>query len=170
MKNNDVKEYSKFIKELAQTIKDEDLAEIEFNHDIKQSTVHIKVTKNKESSHSAPVFMHHQAPVQMMPAPQQAPVASAPVSNNETPAVADFSKHPGAVLSPMVGVVYTSPNPDAENFVKIGDTVNEGDTVLLIEAMKVFNPVKAPKSGKVTQILVKSNDVIEYGEVLLVIE
>ena len=167
MKNNDVKEYSNFIKELAQTIRDEDLAEIEFNHDLKQSTVHIKVTKNKEVAHSAPVFMPQSAP--MMSAPAQA--HAAPTANTTTEApVADLSKHPGALLSPMVGVVYTSPNHDSEDFVKVGSTVNEGDTVLLIEAMKVFNPVKAPKSGKITQILVKSNQAIEYGEVLLVIE
>lgn len=169
MKNNDVKEYSKFIKELAQIIRDEDLAEIEFNNDVKQSTIHIKVTKHKESVHSTPVFMPQHAQTMQSPAQQVANATSSSSSVIDAP-IADLSKHIGALLSPMVGVVYTSPNPDAPDFVKIGDSVSQGDTLLLIEAMKVFNPVKAPKSGKIAQILVKSNQVIEYGEVLLVIE
>ncbi|MCL2567201.1 MAG: acetyl-CoA carboxylase biotin carboxyl carrier protein [Alphaproteobacteria bacterium] len=170
MKENDnIKDYSDFIKGLAKTLKDADLSEIEFNHDLKQSTVHIKVKRKKEiiqqavpnqNMMPAPVYMPAQAPV---------PAAAQPAAVVEAPAE-DLSKHSGAVLSPMVGIVYTSNGPDSEDFVKVGSVVNEGDTVLLIEAMKVFNPVKAPKSGKVTKILVKSNQPIEYGEVLLIIE
>lgn len=165
MKENDIKDYSKFIKELAHTIETANLSEIEFNHDLKQDKIHIKVKKNKEVPNSAPVFMQH-APMPTIP---QMPATTSVATSNEISAV-DLSKYPGAVLSPMVGVVYTSSNPDSEDFVKVGSTVNEGDTILLIEAMKVFTPVKAPKSGKVTQILVKSNQAIEYGEVLLIIE
>ena len=80
------------------------------------------------------------------------------------------ANHPGAVVSPMVGTVYLQPEPSAPAFVKKGDTVNVGDTLLIIEAMKVMNPIKASKSGTVTQVLVTSGQPVEYGDVLLVIE
>jgi acetyl-CoA carboxylase biotin carboxyl carrier protein len=78
--------------------------------------------------------------------------------------------HPGAVTSPMVGTAYLSPEPSAGSFVKKGDTVNAGDTLLIIEAMKVMNPIKASKGGTVTQILVENGKPVEYGDVLMVIE
>ena len=84
----------------------------------------------------------------------------------------DFSgrKLPGCVKSPMVGVVYLSADPNSPDYVKVGSTVAEGDTVCLIEAMKTFNPVKAHKGGKVTKILVAGGDPVEYGEPLIIIE
>lgn len=78
--------------------------------------------------------------------------------------------HPGAVTSPMVGTAYLAPEPGAATFVKKGDTVNQGDTLLIIEAMKVMNPIKASKGGTVTQILAESGKPVEYGDVLMVIE
>lgn len=78
--------------------------------------------------------------------------------------------HPGAVTSPMVGTAYLTPEPSAPAFVKKGDTVNVGDTLLIIEAMKVMNPIKASKGGTVTQILVESGKPVEFGDVLMVIE
>ena len=75
-----------------------------------------------------------------------------------------------ALKSPMVGVVYLSADPNSPNYVKVGDNVNEGDTVCLIEAMKTFNPVKAHKAGKVSKILVSGGDPVEYGEPLIIIE
>lgn len=80
------------------------------------------------------------------------------------------SNHPGAVTSPMVGTAYMSPDPNSAPFVSKGSNVREGDTLLIIEAMKVMNPIKAPKSGTVTQILVASGQPVEFGEVLLVVE
>lgn len=80
------------------------------------------------------------------------------------------SAHPGAVKSPMVGTVYLQADPESPAFVKKGDNVNAGDTLLIIEAMKVMNPIKAEKSGTVTQILVENSQPIEFGDVLLVIE
>lgn len=77
---------------------------------------------------------------------------------------------PGAVTSPMVGTVYLTPEPSAPAFIKKGDTVNAGDTLLIIEAMKVMNPIKAAKAGTVKQILVSSGQPVEFGEVLVVIE
>lgn len=78
--------------------------------------------------------------------------------------------HPGLLTSPMVGVVYTATDPSTPPFVKVGDAVEVGATVLLIEAMKVFNPIKAPRAGVVTRILVSNGVPVEYGEPLLIIE
>lgn len=80
------------------------------------------------------------------------------------------SSHPGAVVSPMVGTVYMQPEPSVAAFVKKGDRVEVGDTLLIIEAMKVMNPIKASKSGTVAQILVSTGQPVEYGDVLMVIE
>ncbi|CCQ73224.1 acetyl-CoA carboxylase biotin carboxyl carrier protein subunit [Magnetospira sp. QH-2] len=100
-----------------------------------------------------------------------APVAAAQASGAAPAAVADDpGDHPGALRSPMVGVVYTAPEPGAEAFIRVGDTVTEGQTILLIEAMKVFNPIPAPKSGKISRILVSSGAPVEFNEPLLIIE
>lgn len=104
-------------------------------------------------------------------APAPAPAAPAPATvASDGPAVDEFAEHPGALRSPMVGVVYTSPEPGEEPFVRVGDPVTEGQTVLLIEAMKVFNPIPAPKSGKVTQVLASNGAPVEFNEPLLIIE
>ena len=105
-------------------------------------------------------------------APQPAPVATAPSAAAEEPAKdeEDFSNSPNAVKSPMVGVVYLSSNPNSPTYVKEGDTVEAGDTVCLIEAMKTFNPVKAHKGGRVTKVLVETGEPVEYGEPLIIIE
>lgn len=102
--------------------------------------------------------------------PVAAPVVSSVAEEEPKEMVVDYSNNPNAVKSPMVGVVYLSSNPNSANYVKVGDSVNEGDTLCLIEAMKTFNPVKAPKAGKVVKILVETGDPIEYGEPLIVIE
>ncbi len=102
--------------------------------------------------------------------PVAAPVASVATEEEAKETVVDYSNNPNAIKSPMVGVVYLSSNPNSANYVKVGDSVNEGDTLCLIEAMKTFNPVKAPRAGKVVKILVETGDPIEYGEPLIVIE
>jgi acetyl-CoA carboxylase biotin carboxyl carrier protein len=84
--------------------------------------------------------------------------------------VVDLSEHPGAVLSPMVGIAYLSPEPGLPPYVTIGQSVAAGHTLLLIEAMKTFNQIKAPKAGTVAQILVGSGGPVEYGEVLVILE
>ncbi len=78
--------------------------------------------------------------------------------------------HPGAVTSPMVGTVYLSPEPEAPPFITVGDQVAEGQTLIIVEAMKTMNPIRAPRSGKVTQILVENGAPVEYGEVLLILQ
>lgn len=89
--------------------------------------------------------------------------------NLEAPAAVS-ADDPNAVSAPMVGTVYMAPEPDAPNFVSKGDTVSEGDTLLIIEAMKVMNPIKAHKSGTVKDILIQNAQPVEYGDVLMVIE
>ena len=103
-------------------------------------------------------------------------VAAAPVAAAAPPAVSaqaaadDLTSHPGAVTSPMVGVAYLAPEPGSANFVAVGQQVVAGQTVLLIEAMKTFNQIKAPKAGTVTRILVENSAPVEYGEVLIILE
>jgi acetyl-CoA carboxylase biotin carboxyl carrier protein len=104
-----------------------------------------------------------------------APVAVAPVvlppAPTATPAPPpDEAKHPGAVTSPMVGVAYLSPEPGTPPFVTVGQSVTAGQTLLLIEAMKTFNQIKAPKAGTVARILVANSTPVEYGEVLMILE
>jgi acetyl-CoA carboxylase biotin carboxyl carrier protein len=97
----------------------------------------------------------------------QAP-AAAPVEGAEARA-AEIS-HPGAVKSPMVGTAYLAPEPGAPTYVKVGDLVGEGDTLLIIEAMKVMNPIRAQKGGRVASVLVENGSPVEYGQVLMVID
>ncbi len=99
------------------------------------------------------------------------PVAAAAASVAVTaPAPLDVAAHPGAIISPMVGVAYLSPEPGAPPFVTSGQTVTAGQTLLLVEAMKTFNQIKAPKAGTVSAILVQSGAPVEYGEVLIILE
>jgi acetyl-CoA carboxylase biotin carboxyl carrier protein len=94
----------------------------------------------------------------------------APVSPIAAPLAPDMTSHPGAVVSPMVGVAYLAAEPGSPPFVTVGQQVTAGQTLLLIEAMKTFNQIKAPKSGIVASILVQSGVPVEYGEVLIILE
>lgn len=110
----------------------------------------------------------------------RAVAGAAPATANPAPATADApatqatadadAAHPGAVTSPMVGTVYTAPEPGAAPYVKVGDTVSEGQPLFVIEAMKVMNPIRAPRAGTVTRVLVQNRDPVEYGDVLLILE
>jgi len=110
-------------------------------------------------------------PQMMMSAPAAMP---APAANQEsaetTPAVANYETHPGALKSPMVGTAYLAPEPDAPAFVNVGDKVEAGQTLLIVEAMKVMNPIPAPKAGTVKEIIVQDSQALEFGDVLLIIE
>jgi len=99
-----------------------------------------------------------------------APAPAPPVATVSAPAVPDEASHPGAVTSPMVGVAYLSPEPGAPPFVTVGQSVTAGQTLLLIEAMKTFNQIRAPKAGTVTRILVANSTPVEYGEALMIVE
>ena len=111
------------------------------------------------------------APAQVAVGPAAAPVGAVtagPAGSAAGPA--DVGKHPGAVKSPMVGTAYLSPEPGKPVFVNVGDKVTAGQTVLIIEAMKTFNPIKAPKAGVVSQILIENARPVEFGEVLMILE
>ena len=99
-----------------------------------------------------------------------AAAALAPAVASPATPPAPTADHPGAVKSPMVGTAYLTPEPDAAPFVTVGASVNEGETLLIIEAMKVMNPIAAPRSGKVTQVLVGSGQPVEFDQPLVVIE
>jgi acetyl-CoA carboxylase biotin carboxyl carrier protein len=106
----------------------------------------------------------HHIPAQA-PAQAQTPSAEAKIATK-----ADFNKHPGAVKSPMVGTTYLSPEPGSAVFINVGDRVAVGQTLLIVEAMKVMNPIKATISGTITHILVSDATPVEYDQPLLVIE
>jgi acetyl-CoA carboxylase biotin carboxyl carrier protein len=140
------------VRKLAGLLDETGLTEIEFAEGEKR----IRVTKGG----AAPAF-YTQAP---------AGAAPAPAAVTSPPAALGVSSHPGALTSPMVGTAYVSSEPGGPPFVRVGDTVKAGQTVLIIEAMKVMNPIKAPKAGMVSQILVEDAQPVEFGEILMTIE
>ncbi len=110
------------------------------------------------------------APAPAMAAPATATVTVAPAAPPPPPPPVDDAQHPGAVVSPMVGIAYLAPEPGAAPFVTQGQSVAAGQTLLLIEAMKTFNQIKAPKAGTVARILVGAGAPVEYGQPLLILE
>lgn len=148
----------KFVKELMALLEKSDLTEIDFQ----KGDLGISLSKSGPSSSGVQHVMA--APAAMAHA---AAVPSQPVATKESPA--DAAAHPGAVKSPMVGTAYIRPSPDADTFVNVGDKVKEGDTIMLIEAMKTFNPIVAPKSGKIEQVLIDDASPVEFGEALFII-
>ena len=147
---------SDLVRELAGLLDETGLSEIEYGTD----GLSIRVAKHAVAS---TVSLNPAAvPVEV---PIAAPKQGAPVANETS-----YVDHPGAVTSPMVGVVYTAPDPNSAPFVQVGDQVSKDQTMFLIEAMKVFNPIAAPKAGKVVLILVDSETPVEFGEPLAVIE
>ena len=148
---------TKLVQELADILDKSGLAELEYETD----AVAIRLSR---VTGTAPVV----APAPVVTAPAAAP-ASAPAPAEPT-AVANPADHQGAVTSPMVGTVYTAPEPGAADFVSEGDMVKAGQTLFIVEAMKVMNPITAPSAGKVTKILVQNAQPIEFGEALAIIE
>ncbi len=143
------------IRDLANILRDTDLSEIE----VEQDDLRIRVSRNTTIVQAAaPVYAP--APV----AAAAAPVAAAPAA---VPAAKDNSN---AVTSPMVGTAYLAPAPGARPFVEVGAQVKEGQTLLIVEAMKTMNQIPAPRSGKVTAILIENAQPVEFGEPLVVIE
>ena len=137
------------VRELAAILREADLGEVEVEHE----GLRIRVSKP-----AAPVVQ----------AAMAAPVAvpAAPVTTTDAPPQTSDN----AIKSPMVGTVYLSPEPGAKQFVGVGDKVKKGDTILLVEAMKTFNPVEADKAGTVKEIYVTDAQPVEYGEALILIE
>jgi acetyl-CoA carboxylase biotin carboxyl carrier protein len=145
------------IRKLAKLLDETGLGEIEVVDG--DAVIRVATAPRAGGGHAGHSHTHH------MPSdptvPQQA--------NTKAPS-AVAQEHPGAIVSPMVGTVYTAGEPGAPPFVKKGDTVKAGDTLVIIEAMKVMNPIKADRGGTVSQILVENGQPVEFGQVLLVIE
>ena len=154
------------IRAIAELLNKENLAEIE----IEKEDFRVRVTRSY--ANEAPVYA--QAPQYFAPpAGAAAPAPSAPAGSvpAAAPAAAeDLSSHPGTLTSPMVGTAYRSPEPGKAAFVEVGTKVSEGQTLLIIEAMKTMNQIPAHRSGTVTRILVQDAQPVEYGEPLVVIE
>jgi acetyl-CoA carboxylase biotin carboxyl carrier protein len=149
------------VEELAAIIARLELSEVEVEH----AGLRVRVARHSAVAHlAAPVL--HQAQHSVI-APPPVSTTAAPAPSNEAAPAADLA---GAVKSPMVGTAYRRPSPDAKPFVEIGSQVKTGDKILLVEAMKTFNDIVAPRSGTVTAILVEDGQPVEYGEPLLVIE
>ncbi len=136
------------VRELAGLLKETDLSEIE----VQDGERRIRVARQFTMTAAAPVAV------------------AAPVVAEAAAPVADISKHPGTVPSPMVGTVYLAPEPSKPDFIGVGVTVKEGDTLMIIEAMKVMNPILAPRGGTIARICVANAQPVEYGEPLVVIE
>jgi acetyl-CoA carboxylase biotin carboxyl carrier protein len=147
------------IRDLANILKDTDLTEIE----VEQDDLRIRVSRMGPVQAYAPPMVHAVAPTVQPVATASAAQASAAVE--AAPVVSGFT-----LTSPMVGTCYHSPAPGSPPFVEVGQTVKEGQTVLIIEAMKTMNQIPAPRSGKVTAIMVTDATPVEFGEPLLVIE
>lgn len=158
-----------FIQALAELLNDNELSEIAVKREYgEHDTLNVKVAK-----HSAPVAapVSYAAPAAVPAAPVAAAPASAPVSAPAPAAASDDpSEHPGAVNSPMVGTAYLAPEPGASAFVSVGQKVNAGDTLLIVEAMKTMNHIPAPASGTVKRILVSDGTPVEFGAPLMIIE
>ncbi|NCO15887.1 MAG: acetyl-CoA carboxylase biotin carboxyl carrier protein [Alphaproteobacteria bacterium] len=153
-----------FIRALAQLLRETDLGEIEVSREFgEDDALRIRLTRSVAAPAPAPV---HAAPAprpQASAAPEPALVAAA--VQPEDPA-----DHPGAVTSPMVGTAYLSPEPGAAAYVKIGDSVREGQTLLIIEAMKTMNQIPSPRAGVVKRILIEDRQPVEFGAPLMIVE
>jgi acetyl-CoA carboxylase biotin carboxyl carrier protein len=139
------------IRELADLLAETGLTEIE----IEQNGMKLRVSRQSQAVYAS-------APAMASAAPAAAHTADAPAAKPSGPAA-------GAVPSPMVGTVYVSPEPGKPPFVKVGDTVKEGDTLLIVEAMKTMNPILAPRGGKITEICIRDAQPVEFGQSLMII-
>ncbi len=148
----------KAIKKLAELLNETDLSEIE----IAEGDKSIRVSRQVSAVQAVA------APVAALAVPV---TAQAPEQqfNENAPAV-NYDNHPGAVKSPMVGTVYFKPDPQSPDFCTVGSKIKAGDTLVIVEAMKVMNPIKAEKSGTVKEILVEDSQPVEYGQPLVIIE
>ncbi|WP_382238806.1 acetyl-CoA carboxylase biotin carboxyl carrier protein [Hansschlegelia quercus] len=138
------------VRELAELMTENGLTEVE----IERGDFRVRVARQSFAAPAAPAFA---------PAPAAPSAPAAAVSN-------DPAKHPGVVLSPMVGTAYLAPEPGAKPFIEVGATVRQGQTVLIVEAMKTMNAIPAPKAGTVREILVTDGQPVEFGEPLLIVD
>ena len=156
-----------FIEALAGLLREKDLNEIEVMREYgEDDSLTVRVSRG-----FAPVAAAVAAPAAVAPATAApAAVATAPAGNAEPATGEDPASHPGAVTSPMVGTIYMQAEPGAPAFISVGATVSEGDTLLIVEAMKTMNHIPAPKSGTVKRILVDDGAAVEFGTPLVIVE
>ena len=155
-----------FIEALARLLRERDLTEIEVKRDYgEDDTLRVRLSRGGLAPVSAAPAPVAPAPAAAVPAASaaEAPPASAPAATNP-------AEHPGAVTSPMVGTAYLSPEPGASAFVAVGDRVSEGQTLMIVEAMKTMNQIPAPKAGTVSRILVGDGDPVEFGAPLMIVD
>ena len=156
---------SQVIKDLAELLNATGLTEIE----IESGGMRIKVARS--GGHAATAYVPAPPPVETpVAAPAAAQASTEAAASSESAPTEDPASHPGAVKSPMVGTAYLSPEPGAAAFIKVGDTVSEGQTLLIVEAMKTMNPIIAPRAGKITQIIVQNEQPVEFDQPLVIIE
>jgi acetyl-CoA carboxylase biotin carboxyl carrier protein len=146
------------VKALADILDDAGLAELEYE------TEAVTVRLSRISGNLAPAAPVAPVIAPAAPASEAAPAATAAATS------AGAAAHPGAVTSPMVGTAYTAPEPGADAFIEVGTVVKKGQTLLIVEAMKVMNPITAPKDGTISQIFVQNAQPVEFGEALVIIE
>lgn len=149
-----------FIRALAELLRENDLTELQVKREYGEDDS-LNVRVSRQTQVVTTVAVPAAAPAAVA-APTAAPAAAA--------ASADPAAHPGAVASPMVGTVYLAPEPGAAPFIAVGQQVKEGDTILIIEAMKTMNQIPAPRSGKIARLLVEDGAPVEYGAPLVIIE
>ena len=157
-----------FIEALARLLRERDLTEIEVKRDYAEDdTLRVRLSRG-----GPPPVMA--APAATVTAAAPTVTATASASQGESApaaaAVSDPADHPGAVTSPMVGTAYLSPEPGAAAFVSVGDKISEGQTLMIVEAMKTMNPIPAPRAGTVSRILVGDGDPVEFGAPLMIVD
>ena len=154
-----------FIKALAELLRENDLNELEVSREYgEDDSLNVRVARGGVVA--APVMTAAPVAAATAPVPAAAPaVAAAPAALSDDPA-----SHPGAVPSPMVGTVYMQAEPGAPAFISVGASISEGDTLLIVEAMKTMNHIPAPKSGTIKRILVEDGAAVEFGTPLVIIE
>jgi len=151
-----------FIRALAQLLRETDLGELEVSREFgEDDALRVRLTR----SVAAPVAVHVAAPAPRAQGPAAPEPALVAAAQPEDPA-----DHPGAVTSPMVGTAYLSPEPGAAAYVKVGDAVREGQTLLIIEAMKTMNQIPSPRAGVVKRILIEDRQPVEFGAPLMIVE
>ena len=156
-----------FIKALAELLRENDLTELQVKREYgEEDSLNVRVSRMVQV---APAPVQVAVPAAAPAAPVAAP-AAAPAPAEAPAAVEDPASHPGAVTSPMVGTVYMQPEPGAPAFISVGASVSEGDTLLIVEAMKTMNHIHAPKSGTIKRILVGDGDAVEFGTPLVIVE
>ena len=152
-----------FIRALAELLRENDLTELQVKREYgEDDSLNVRVSRQTQVVTTVSVPAAASA---AFAAPASAPAAAAAPATSADPA-----SHPGAVTSPMVGTVYLAPEPGAAAFVTVGQQVKEGETILIIEAMKTMNQIPAPRSGKLTRLLVEDGAPVEYGAPLVIIE